>query len=189
MFDIPQNLIDYVKVYKNHLPIDLCKSAIKNLKNINWEEHKFYNSKTKEYVQFDNEFLMSWNDIPEKEEISNQIWFALNNYICKDFNNFNSWFDGWHGYTGVRFNKYDINTKMKLHCDHIQLPDNKGIPSISVLGLLNDEYEGGEFIICGNHKIELPTGSVVVFPSNFMFPHEVKPVKSGIRYSYISWAW
>lgn len=30
-------------------------------------------------------------------------------------------------------------------------------------------------------------GSIVMFPSNFMFPHEIMPVISGIRYSIITW--
>ena len=54
---------------------------------------------------------------------------------------------------------------------------------------LNDDYEGGELMMFGDHRIHLPAGAVVVFPSNFMYPHEVKPVKSGIRYSYVSWTW
>ena len=30
-------------------------------------------------------------------------------------------------------------------------------------------------------------GSAVVFPSNFMFPHEVEKVTSGVRYSIMTW--
>ena len=67
--------------------------------------------------------------------------------------------------------------------------ERKGIPTLTVLGGLNDDYEGGELMMFGEHCINLPTGAVVVFPSNFMFPHEVKPVKSGVRYSYVSWTW
>jgi predicted 2-oxoglutarate/Fe(II)-dependent dioxygenase YbiX len=65
----------------------------------------------------------------------------------------------------------------------------KGIPTLTVLGGLNDDYEGGELMMFGDKQIYLPSGSVIVFPSNFMYPHEVKPVKSGIRYSYVSWSW
>ena len=38
-------------------------------------------------------------------------------------------------------------------------------------------------------KIELKKGDLLIFPSNFMYPHRVEPVLSGIRYSYISWVW
>ena len=33
------------------------------------------------------------------------------------------------------------------------------------------------------------TGDVLIFPSNFMYPHRVTEVKRGIRYSAISWVW
>jgi len=38
-------------------------------------------------------------------------------------------------------------------------------------------------------EIKLPTGSVLVFPSNFLYPHKVCPVKKGVRYSYVSWVY
>jgi hypothetical protein len=188
----PQNLMDYVKVYENHLPADLCKSAVKNIENINWQEHRFYLANKDEFQSFDNELSVSYDSVPEKEEINKQIWFAVERYILKDFADFGEWFCGWNGYASIRFNRYDPTTQMKLHCDHIHsLFDGKikGVPVLTVLGALNDDYEGGEFMMFGDHRIHLPAGAVVVFPSNFMFPHEVKPVKSGIRYSYVSWTW
>ena len=55
------------------------------------------------------------------------------------------WFGGWNGYSELRFNKYDETTQMKLHCDHIHSMfdgTRKGIPALSLLGCLNDDYEG-----------------------------------------------
>lgn len=188
----PQNLLDYVKVYKNHIPVDLCKSATAKLEKINWQQHTFYNSNTNTYFSNENELSVSFDNILEKEEINKQVWFAIERYVLKDFSSFKDWFNGWKGYTNVRFNRYDPSTQMKLHCDHIHSMfdgERKGIPVLTVLGGLNDDYEGGELMMFGDHRIHLPTGAVLVFPSNFMFPHEVKPVKSGVRYSYVSWTW
>ena len=81
---------------------------------------------------------------------------------------------------------------MNYHCDHIHSlfdGERKGVPILSCLGLLNDDYEGGEFFILDDLKIELKKGDLLIFPSNFMYPHRVEPVLSGIRYSYISWVW
>lgn len=189
---IPQNLTDYVKVYENHLSKDLCKSAVENLANINWREHTFYLSAEDKHISYDHELSVSHETIPEKQEINKQVWFAIERYILKDFKSFKPWFSGWDGYSEIRFNRYDPTTQMKLHCDHIQSMFDgqiKGIPILTILGSLNDDYEGGELLMFGDHRIHLPAGAVVVFPSNFMFPHEVKPVKSGIRYSYVSWTW
>jgi len=188
----PQNLIDYVKVYEKHISEDLCRSAVKNLATITWSEHAFHNYRTDATVSYENELAISHDDIPEKAEINKQVWFAIERYILKDFENFSAWFGGWNGYTDIRFNRYDPTTQMKLHCDHIHSMfdgQRKGIPTLTVLGALNDDYEGGELMLFGGYRIHLPAGAVVVFPSNFMYPHEVKPVKSGIRYSYVSWTW
>ena len=66
--------------------------------------------------------------------------------------------------------------------------ERKGIPILSVLGVLNYDYEGGEFVLI-DEKIDLSKGDIIIFPSNFMYPHKVEPVTKGIRYSYISWIW
>jgi predicted 2-oxoglutarate/Fe(II)-dependent dioxygenase YbiX len=184
--------MDYVKVYENHLPADLCKSASDNLGKINWQQHTFYQTKAKQFVSHNNELAISYEEIPERTEINKKVWFAIERYILKDFESFKDWFCGWDGYTNIRFNRYDPTTQMKLHCDHIHSMfdgERKGIPVLTILGALNDDYEGGELMMFGDHRIHLPAGAVVVFPSNFMFPHEVKPVRSGIRYSYVSWTW
>ena len=71
-----------------------------------------------------------------------------------------------------------------------------GIGIVSCLGnnqeeiyksLLNNDYEGGEFVFWGDYKVEIKKGSVLAFPSIYLFPHEVKPVTKGVRYSWISW--
>jgi predicted 2-oxoglutarate/Fe(II)-dependent dioxygenase YbiX len=67
--------------------------------------------------------------------------------------------------------------------------ERKGIPILSVLGILNDNYEGGEFIMFDDYKINLKMGDVLIFPSIFLYPHKVKSVNKGTRYSFISWVW
>ena len=68
---------------------------------------------------------------------------------------------------------------MALHADHIHSMfdgERKGIPILSVLGVLNDDYEGGEFVLI-DEKIDLSKGDIIIFPSNFMYPHKVEHVK------------
>ena len=102
------------------------------------------------------------------------------------------WFGALRQHSTVRYNRYGAGQLMLEHCDHIQsLFDGreKGIPILSCLTLLNDDYEGGEFVLWGDEIIPMQTGTTIVFPSNFMFPHRVDLVTSGLRYSCISWAW
>jgi predicted 2-oxoglutarate/Fe(II)-dependent dioxygenase YbiX len=60
--------------------------------------------------------------------------------------------------------------------------------SLSCSIALNDDYEGGEFAFFGREvKYKIPKGSAILFPSNFMYPHEIMPVTSGTRYSIVTW--
>ena len=71
------------------------------------------------------------------KELLNEINDYINNL---KFN----WFNSWQGYTSIRFNKYKKNKKMAEHCDHIQSifdGNIKGIPILSVLGILNNDYK------------------------------------------------
>jgi len=94
-------------------------------------------------------------------------------------------------YEFIRYNKYEVGTRMRKHIDHIKSifsGDKRGIPILSILGFLNDDYKGGEFYLKDNH-IKTKTGDILIFPSNFMFPHEVKLIKKGIRYSFVTWGY
>lgn len=60
--------------------------------------------------------------------------------------------------------------------------------SVSCSLHLNDDYEGGNFgFFNGQMQVRVGKGSAVMFPSNFMFPHEIMPVTKGTRYSIITW--
>mgnify|MGYP003634820075 CR=1 FL=1 len=59
---------------------------------------------------------------------------------------------------------------------------------ISTVSYLNDNYEGGEIEFRqSNVRIKPEAGSIVFFPSNYLFVHEVMPVTKGTRYSMPHW--
>jgi predicted 2-oxoglutarate/Fe(II)-dependent dioxygenase YbiX len=189
---ISKNIRDYVKVYKDFIEPGVCKSAVERLSSVNWQMHTYYNSLTGTDEQYDHELSISHDDIPERNMLNKLVWDALHKYVIQDLKDFHEWFAGWNGFTYVRFNKYDPTTEMKLHCDHIHSMfdgQRKGVPVLTVLGSLNNEYTGGEFVMWEDEVIDLPAGAIAVFPSNFLYPHEVRPVKTGVRYSFVSWAW
>ena len=56
---------------------------------------------------------------------------------------------------------------MALHCDHIHSifdGEKKGIPILSILGTLNEDYGGGKFIMFDDYEVPFKTGDVVIFP-------------------------
>ena len=81
---------------------------------------------------------------------------------------------------------------MHLHADRVQQMfdgERKGIPTLSVVGLLNDNFTGGDFIMLEDNKVELGAGDILIFPSTFMYQHKVTLITEGTRYSFVSWVW
>ena len=91
-------------------------------------------------------------------------------------------------HTDFRMNKYSEGGFMSRHVDNIHHSHGQeyGYPQASALLFLNDDYEGGHFHISGL-RYETKKGSAIIFPSNFMFPHEVNLITKGTRYSIVTW--
>lgn len=179
------NVKDYIKSYK-FLEQETCVDIVKHLEMLSWVKHGYYNYSDNSNESYADDFYVNNSDTYYKLMIQDKLWEFIRQYIVELEM---PWFDRWHGYSGIRFNKYDTGTNMKLHCDHIHSifdGELKGIPTLTLLGFLNDDFTGGELILCGE---DTPTrsGEIMIFPSNFMYPHEVKTVTSGTRYSFVSW--
>ena len=188
---ISKNTEDYVKVYKDFIDTDLCNTATAHLDELEWTTHKFYDPKSKKYFENEKELSVSFEDIPESLEIKKCFWNAIHKYVLEDFKDL-TWWDGWEGFSHLKFNRYDPNTKMSNHCDHIKSifdGNIRGVPILSVIALLNDDFTGGNFIMWNDTQINIEKGSIMIFPSNFMYPHMVTEVTKGVRYTCISWVW
>ena len=73
---------------------------------------------------------------------------------------------------------------------HLPAHQDQGVSTrvLSVLLYLNDDYDGGEIEFRhSNVKIKPEPGSVLFFPSNFLYVHEVYPVTKGPRYALPNW--
>ena len=90
--------------------------------------------------------------------------------------------------TDFRLNKYEKGGYMSLHSDNIHHSHGQqyGYPQATVLLFLNDNFKGGEFVV-SELQLNIKKGDAIIFPSNFMFPHEVKKVTQGTRWSIVSW--
>lgn len=86
--------------------------------------------------------------------------------------------------TGYQALKYETGGYYVEHTDSFNL----GQRELTCSFMLNDDYEGGEFAFFGREiKYKLDKGDAILFPANFMFPHEIMPVTSGTRYAIITW--
>lgn len=58
----------------------------------------------------------------------------------------------------------------------------------TIIFYLNSDYEGGELVFPNQGvTIKPKEGSIVIFPSDHHYPHEVIPVSEGVRYAIVSW--
>lgn len=79
--------------------------------------------------------------------------------------------------------KYVDSGHLPAHHDH-------GISSrvLSTVIYLNDDYDGGEIEFQQSGvRIKPEAGSIIFFPSNFLYIHEVMPVSNGTRYAIPHW--
>jgi len=183
------DLASYVKIYRGILDYDLCKNTISELETANWKMHEFYSYTTDTQVNFEKELSVTKHQTSTYPLLMNRCWEAIDFYIRNlEFN----WFDEFHGFSPIRFNRYQPGTRMEGHCDHIHSlfeGERKGVPILSVVGCLNEDFEGGDFVMWQSEKIPLRSGDIMVFPSSFLYPHLVTEVISGTRYSFVSWVW
>lgn len=92
------------------------------------------------------------------------------------------------GNVDIVFLRYQEQGHYRPHVD-----DAPEIPrTLSMILLLNDDYEGGTLDIytpdlSEKMEIEKKKNRLICWPSFFMYPHGVTPVKKGTRYSIVSW--
>ena len=191
-----KNIEHYFHHKKNFLDEKFCENSIDELDKNEWDKHNFESSGgvlTKPSGNNELEIIYDENFSFNVGEINNFIVQNLHSAILEYIESYNfDWFNGWEGYSPIRFNRYSSGQTMKKHCDHIHSMfdgERKGIPILSIIGLLNDDYEGGELIMFEDKKIDTTAGDILIFPSNFLYPHKVTPVSKGVRYSYVSWVW
>jgi prolyl 4-hydroxylase len=91
--------------------------------------------------------------------------------------------------------RYETGQFYRRHVDNFLLSSRvqeleQGIPTrdISIVGYLNDDFEGGETYFDRQElKVKPEAGSAIVFPSHFTHPHQALPVSQGRKYAFTTW--
>jgi predicted 2-oxoglutarate/Fe(II)-dependent dioxygenase YbiX len=85
---------------------------------------------------------------------------------------------------GYQLLHYAEGYYFKEHCDH-----GSGMTRVLTCTLnISDDHDGGLFrFLRGEFDVRLNAGDAVLFPSNFMFPHEVTEITRGERHSIVTW--
>jgi predicted 2-oxoglutarate/Fe(II)-dependent dioxygenase YbiX len=177
------NVTEYIKYYKNVIPNDVCEDIMNfnlNFQPSTYSNHKGKTDNSDERVRMDECWIRNDNSL------YGDIKAAFEN-VCNKYSKEFSLFSV-QRMTDFRINRYSKGGFMSSHVDNIHHSHGQqyGYPQVSVLLYLNDDYKGGNFYVA-NKKFEPEKGSGIIFPSNFMFPHEAQVVTKGTRWSIISW--
>lgn len=188
---------DCIKIYDNALDVFKISSIIKWANNSQFE---------KATIITDNKIILDESTrkveelglFPTHSSLTNVHWYNylknnchlyLNKY-CQDLNlNYGNQRASVGNSCYLSILKYIDNGFYHYHVDHGELSSR----TISMIFMLNDDYEGGELCFINPNgsgqemKVKAKSGRLIMWPSNFMYPHRVAPVTKGIRFTVVGW--
>jgi len=87
----------------------------------------------------------------------------------------------------IQFAEYEVGHHYTWHTDTFTLSGKPEDRKITVVCLLNDAFEGGDFEVrlYNDYNTQLKKGTMIAFPS--ILEHRVTPILSGERYSATMW--
>jgi predicted 2-oxoglutarate/Fe(II)-dependent dioxygenase YbiX len=181
-------LENYIYVVKNALILSLCDEILDEFKNSGeWQDTVVGLGTVQKNIRNCETIGISFPHVIQKNsEVRHKLDNAIFDGASKCIQEYNNKFPHCkiEEDSGYELLKYPEG------CFYIQHTDSfKARPrAVSCSFILNDDFEGGEFAFFNRElKYKLEKGDALMFPSNFMYPHEVMSVTKGTRYSIITW--
>jgi len=186
-------LKNFVKIYDNILPLESVSSLIRYANSQSFKKTNVAGADG-EAVDFNVRRTYSLPLFQNSSSLTNVHW---HNLLHSRFTNFiNSYVKDCSilDFPLVQINnieilKYENTGFYGWHVDHFSR-----IPrTMSCIYLLNNDYEGGNLCFknpdgSGEWEVSVKANRMIVWPSIFLFPHTVKPVTKGTRFSVVAWA-
>lgn len=179
-------ITNYIKIFDNCLDYKTLSKILKYINTLKFVPAELIHGKVTKEIRTTLKYDL--NSI--NESLSDVHW---HNYLVSFFNNsFLKYSEeikdaSIRSIEPLQILKYEKNCFYQQHVDHAsEIPR-----TVSFIFILNNDYEGGELVFKLQGKdfvIENKPNRLVIWPSTFLFPHEVRPVKKGIRYSIVTWA-
>lgn len=182
-----KTLDQFIGVYEGAVPADVCKGIVDFYgKHAAWKKSTYSGydglaDNSDQRVDMMDFWIQPGQ--PFFDDISNALIGAVKRYVEQhpDFSVAKS--------NGFRINRYGPGGFMSRHVDNIHNShgQKEGFPLASCSIMLNENFAGGDFVFFDEVVIPAKTGQAIVFPSNFLFPHAVSRIESGVRYSIVTW--
>jgi predicted 2-oxoglutarate/Fe(II)-dependent dioxygenase YbiX len=182
-----KELKDYILVVPNIVPFELCDAVLTEYKKCNgWILAITASGKSDAERQCETVGISFSNIIEKNKETRQRLDQELFTCAAKAIQEYNKQFPYCkiEQDSGYDLLKYEVGSFYITHTDSFKDQPR----AVSCSFVLNDDYKGGEFAFFDRELVyKLKKGSCIMFPSNFMYPHEIMPVTSGTRYSIITW--
>jgi len=183
-----KNINDYIVVLENVMTHNLCDVILEEFSNEEeWQKTVVGRGEVNDKIRTAETIIISYPHVieqnPKVRQKLDKYVFASAGLVIKKYNeNFPLCkIEEDSGYELLRYKEGQFYTQ---HTDSFKARPR----AVSCSFALNDDYEGGEWGFFDREMvIKAPKGSAVLFPSNFMYPHEIMPVTKGTRYSIITW--
>jgi predicted 2-oxoglutarate/Fe(II)-dependent dioxygenase YbiX len=186
-------LKDLIHVERGIIPPNLCDYLVDAIEKNEWRPHSWYNAVQGTFGSEETMELDVQNITAEHQSLLTPFMIQAGAaYNAKYHFECERTMQIMNKFSAIRFNRYSPGQIMRQHHDHIASlfsGDEKGIPVLSFILNLNDDYEGADLYFWEDYKVPLGKGDIIMFPSLFLFPHGVTEATRGRRYSAVSWAW
>jgi hypothetical protein len=186
---------NFIKIYDDALPLSIIGNIIRfsNVSKFN-EASIIGDNKGNSKIDFNVRKTYTYSLSNQHENMSAVHWFCLlsyffSNYIKKYSQDLNILDLPLSKLDDIAILKYQDKGFYTWHVDHAA-----SVPrSLSCILLLNNDYEGGNLCFknpdgSGEWEVEVKPNRMIIWPSIFLYPHTVKPVTKGKRYSVVAWA-
>lgn len=183
----PIPLEEYIVTFDDIIDDDLCNEILKEYNEQDWKPTLVGSGVVDRTIRNVDTVGISYqhsiNVNPEKRKELDKRLFDCASKAIEKYNEMVplAKIEQDSGYELLRYQEGQFYTE---HTDSFKAQPR----AVSCSFSLNDDYDGGEWGFFDNKiKIKPKKGSVVMFPSNFMYPHQINTVTKGTRYSIITW--
>mgnify|MGYP003116653202 FL=1 len=194
-FNNPKTTLqDTIFIVRKIIPDNLCDFVVQDIEKRDWKPHTWYSATNDSYGSEETMELDVQGTSPELQQLLTPIIIQAGRAYNQNFAFLNSEKTQqiMNKFTTLRFNRYAPGQIMRQHHDHIHSifdGKEKGIPVLSFILNFNDDYEGAKLFFWDDYELDLGKGDIVMWPSNFLYPHGVTEATKGKRYSAVTWAW
>jgi Rps23 Pro-64 3,4-dihydroxylase Tpa1-like proline 4-hydroxylase len=187
---------NFVKIYDEVLPWENISSLIKFSSNSSEFQKAYVGGSANFKAEVNFNVRRTWTlglsnigDSLTKVHWFNFLTYQFDLYLKKYIKDLNIGQLIYQTIVDISVLKYENTGFYTWHTDHFA----QNPRTMSCILLLNNDYEGGNLCFrdpngSGEWEVEVKPNRMIIWPSCFMYPHTVKPVTKGTRYSVVAWA-